>query len=140
MDVVENHGDKPLRQNGGLPRDGIQARRGALRAGGCHHRSSARFGRFHAERRNRLELLVVVELEVFLLETGHDLALRVANHHAYQHEVHAHLKRCWRVAAGDFLAVAGCRSWRGRLSIETIPEDREAKEENYQTEAPEPQE
>src|SRR6267154_2642907 len=92
---------------------------------------------------------------VLVRVVGNDCAFRTANHHAYEHQVYAHLKRGRCIVTGDFLSLgrSGGRFrrriclgrrilrrcfWGGSLRGEAICGNRQAASENYQTESAEP--
>jgi len=53
--------------------------------------------RFHGESGNRLGLVPVEDLEVFLLQIAHGAVVRTANHHRHQHRIDVDFKLKRRV-------------------------------------------
>src|SRR5207244_5353905 len=69
--------------------------------------------RLDTERRDVLQLSIVVKLKVLFLEVWYDFALRIAHHRAHEHQVYAHFESGRSVVAGNFFTLARCGRWRG---------------------------
>src|SRR5580700_43150 len=94
MDVVKDEGDIPLRNRG------LFFSRLLLRS--LPFFSSLRSRLFYRKMGDDLRLAIVKKLEVFLMEIPNCMALSIAHHHAYRHQLNVDLKCGCFFMSGNF--------------------------------------